>query len=83
MDWNLNMDQAPKDGSKVLVSYEGEVFIARFGALWHPDNVMWLTDQPFSDPPTVSPLGPERDTDGIQQPWHRTGPTKWMPLPDA
>lgn len=77
MTWQP-IETAPKDGREVLVIHRGVRRIARWASVWHRDNQMWVADNPLSDPPTVAGLGPELpETD----PFHRPGPTHWMPLP--
>lgn len=77
------IESAPRDGTQIFALYDGKRYIARWGSVWHPDNKMWVVDTPFSDPPTVTPLGPELDTAGNLHMFGKTGPTAWMPLPHA
>lgn len=77
------IEEAPRDGTKILVVYDGDVYVSRFAAVWHPLNKMWVLDTPFSNPPTVSALGPEFDQNGEPTMFGRTGPTHFQPLPPA
>lgn len=80
------IDTAPKDGTRILVWFRGEMFVAFFGPVWHPENLKWLVPEPNTkadgDGRIVSDISEPVWSDGTKIPGGHDGPTLWHPLPD-
>lgn len=79
------METAPTDGTPIVVWWEGDYHVARWGSLWHPDNMRWLVRSAErllpGQPRTVSELGPI--TNEFEIAAGHKGPSHWVPLPAA
>lgn len=79
--WQL-IETAPKDGTRVLVLFNGEPHVARYAPVWAPGNLHWIVNHPrwrSEDMQMVSEIEPNE----FQVLAGYKGPTHWMPLPSA
>ena len=77
------IETAPKDGGHVLLYCAGEIGVGRWTAVWHPDDMQWVSRalRPFEEDDrirTAVALGPSLHTHG----GGLRGPTHWMHLPE-
>jgi hypothetical protein len=84
MDWQP-IATAPKDGRDILIFHLGQMHVASWQPVWHPDNMKWIVRQPLGYPDeanrAVNDLGPDYGADGVLSAWSRPGPSHWAPLP--
>lgn len=75
-----SIETAPKDGTPIVVWWEGDYHVARYEPLYVAENMCWLVRHAErSQPRIVSEIGPV--TDPFQIAAGMKGPTHWMPLP--
>jgi hypothetical protein len=80
MTWQP-IETAPKDGTKVLVLFNGEPHVAQYAPIWSPENKRWMVNHPrwrADDMQMVSEIDPNEH----QIAYGMKGPTHWMPLPE-
>lgn len=84
MGWQP-IETAPKDGAEILILHLGQMHVASWQPVWHPNNHKWVVRQPRAHADdvnrSVNDLGPDYEADGALSAWSRPGPTYWIPLP--
>lgn len=80
------IDSAPLDGTPVLVVFRGEMHVASYSAVWHPDNLRWVVAEPLTGPASAYNHRCVHDIDitlyeGKPVIGGCEGPSHWMPLP--
>lgn len=85
-EWQ-DISTAPKDGTRILVWFCGEMHVAAYQPVWHPDNLKWCVKYPADGAGesvnTVFDISQPVWPDGRPIPGGHLGPTHWMPLPPA